>query len=69
MNKENLEVLNVMHQVLRGVILAIAAGSKANKELVAFTLQTMAAAPDLSDEAKAILLNLAEPFDLISKKN
>lgn len=61
--------LQTVQHVLRGVILALAAGSKANKELVAFTLQTMSAAPNLSDDARAMLLDLAKPFEIGQKKN
>ena len=61
--------LQTIQQVLRALTLALAFATKADKEKFAYTLQTLSAAPDISDDARIMLLDLAKPFDLGQKKN
>ena len=61
--------LQTMQQVLRALTLALASSSNADKAKLAYTLQMLSAMPDVSDDAKLILLDLAKPFELGQKKN
>lgn len=60
MNKD----LQTTQQVLRALTLALAFSCNADKKKLAYTLQTLSAVPDISGDARLMLLDLAKAFDL-----
>lgn len=59
MNNESLEVLNIVQQVLRQLMLAIAAGNKANLGDIGLVLEAAAAQGTLDPMARQMLADLA----------
>lgn len=61
--------LQTTQQVLRAVTLALAFASKADKAKLAYTLQALSAVPDISDDARLMLMDLAKAFELDQKQS
>lgn len=59
MTTEQNETLNIVQQVLRFTLIALAAGSRADLALIGGLLEEAAANPELMPEARQMLADLA----------
>jgi len=64
--KLDMETLNAMQQVLRGLTVSLAAASRADLGELATLLQAFAAAHPVEPVAKAMLLDLADGMQALS---
>ena len=66
MKKEQLEVLNVMQQVLRHVLISVAATDPTKTEVLATMLSAAATSPKIEAQSRLMLLDLAEGLNVIA---
>lgn len=59
MKESDLEILNTVQQVLRGMLIALAAGNKADLGNISSALEAFAANGEISPMAQKMLLDLA----------
>lgn len=64
---EKLETLNIVQQVLRGVVVSLAVSQRIDMPRCASSLQAFAAGKDLDPMAVQMLLDLAQGLDMIGK--
>lgn len=61
------EVLNVVQEVLRGLLAGLVAGAGADAGRVAERIESFAANPQISPDARLLLLDLAEGAQMLAK--
>lgn len=66
MKKEQLEVLNVMQQVLRHVLISVAASDPTKTAALGAMLSAAATNPQIEPQSRMMLLDLAEGMNVIS---
>ena len=66
MKKDQLEVLNVMQQVLRHVLISIAATDPTKTEVLANALSAAATNVRIEPQSRVMLLDLADGMNMIS---
>jgi hypothetical protein len=63
---ESDEVLNIVQEVLRGLMCALITGAGADPEKVATGIQAFAANPDLDQTSRLMLQDLASGADMLA---
>ncbi len=66
MNQQQMEVLNVVHQLLKGVLLAVAASNPQGKEAIATTLQAFAQHPGIDPMTRELAADLATGMAVVA---
>lgn len=66
MKKDQMEVLNVMQQVLRHVLISVAASDPSKTEVIATMLSAAATNSRIEPQSRVMLLDLAEGMNVIA---
>lgn len=66
---ERAEGLDIVQQVLRGLLVSIVATRREDAALIASSLQAFASNPQLESEARVMLSDLALGLDMIASAN
>lgn len=64
---ESEKALNVVQEVLRGIVVGLAASSHIDSAKFATSMQTFASHPDIDPMSKVMLLDLAEGLDMLGR--
>ncbi len=66
MKKDQMEVLNVIQQVLRHVLVSVSATDPTKTEVLATMLSAAATSPKIEPQSRLMLLDLAEGLNVVA---